>query len=146
MDRRSFLGLIPTAAVASRVMDAEIMRSEGPIYKGYRIWEWTGWKGTQSNVSQVGQWLAAPLDIYGKPIPYRVLKEYRHNLEDIPKPYLYVSVPGGEGPYAPGWIFDISVHPGQELIDKRTSEKVKERERRRGLRRMFRLIDRTVNS
>ncbi len=138
MDRRTFLGLIPTAAVASRAMDAEIMRSEGPIYKGYRIWEWTGWKAEQGNISLVGQWLAAPLDISGRPIPYEVHKEQKRT-------YLYVSVPGGEGPYAPADTFDISVHADQRLIERGTSEKVKERERRRGLRRMFRLIDRFVS-
>ncbi len=137
MDRRTFLGIIPAAALTSRAMRADYAKSDGPIYKGYRIWEWTGWKPAQANAVQVGQWLAAPIDADGA---YYRLAKLPSN-----RPLLMVSVPGEEGPYDVGSRFDISVKRGQRMIDKRTPEVIKERERRKGLRRMFRLIDRTVS-
>lgn len=137
IDRRAFLGIIPTAALTSKVMAADLTKistSEGPVYKGYRIWEWTGWKPAKDTSTYVGQWLAAPLDRAGKYIPMAdVTKE---------RPLLCASVPGYASAYVMGDYFDVSVHRGQIQIEARTPERVKERERRRGLRRMFRLIDR----
>jgi hypothetical protein len=136
MDRRMFLGLIPTAVVTGKAMDANYAKNEGPVYKGYRIWEWTGWKPAQGNSVYVGQWLAAPLDATGH---YMALEQ----LNDV-RPLLYVSVPGAAESYRAGGTFDITCYEGQKMIERRTTEHVKERERRKGLRRMFRLIDETV--
>lgn len=137
MDRRTFFGLIPMAAVTSKAMGADFIKSEGPIYRGYRIWEWTGWKPAQGNSLYRGQWLAAPLNSSGKYIPTADLTRER--------PLLYVSVPGGAESYLLGNVFDIHLYRGQREIEMRTPDHIKERERRKGLRRMFRLIDRTVS-
>lgn len=151
MDRRIFLGLIPTAAVAGRAMGADYRKSEGPIYKGYRIWEWTGWKSAQNNSSLVGQWLAAPVDENGDYFSPDGPSAQKTTVSSY-RSLLYVSVPGAEGGYGlkrgkiypPVAAFDITPRRGQILIEKRTPERIRERERRRGLRRMFRLIDETV--
>jgi len=137
MDRRSFLTIIPLAATTSKAMAADY-ETDGPGYKGYRIWEWTGWKTSWEQSILRGQWLAAPIGPGGSYIPLAEIGKRR--------PLLYVSVPGGEGPYLTGDVFDIGLKDlhGQKEIDKRTPEHIKERERRRGLKRMFRLIDRTV--
>jgi len=135
MDRRTFVGLIPMAALTSEAMGADYTK-HGPAYKGYRIWEWTGWKAAQGSSILRGQWLAAPLGPGGSYIPLAEIGKRR--------PLLYVSVPGGEGPYLTGDMFDIGLKDPQREIEHHTSERRKERERRKGLRRMFRLIDRTV--
>lgn len=137
MDRRTFFGLVPMAALTSRVMSADFTKSEGPIYRDYRIWEWTGWKPAQWDSLYRGQWLAAPIDSSGKYIPMAEVTQER--------PLLYVSVPGGAEPYLMGNTFDVSLHQGQREIEMRTPEHIKERERRKGLKRMFWLIDRTVS-
>jgi len=155
MDRRAFLGIIPTAALTSKAMGVDftkISTSEGPIYRGYRIWEWTGWKPAQNTSTLVGQWLAAPVDENGNYFSPDGPSAQKTGIASY-RSLLFVSVPGAEGGYGlkqgmiypPEGAFDNSLRRGQILIEKRTPEHIKERERRKGLKRMFRLIDETVS-
>jgi hypothetical protein len=65
---------------------------------GWKI-RWSGWKDSFNQSVQCGQWLAAPVNQYGK-----------FDRERFP---IYSSIPGGCMAYMPGHMFDISFTIGK---------------------------------
>lgn len=93
------------------------------LYRGWHIWSWTGWKSSQDNIRQVGQWLS----YFELPSGKRL--------------FLYSSVPGAVGLYIPGGYFDISVQPGQVDVNLDTPHDILDLNKSLGLQRMRDWID-----
>jgi hypothetical protein len=90
------------------------------IYRGLTL-RWTGWKPYgHSTTCLAGQWVTQ-------------LREGG--------PYLFASVPGSEGEYWPGYVFDTSIHEGQKVVDLAMTLNEMKVERDAGLERLKRLVD-----
>ena len=130
LSRRKVLGAVLAAPVAVMAATRKPDMPEWPsfeapvVYKGWKIWEWTGWKPSQETDVLVGQWLA---------YKGRAKSEWR---------YLYTSAPGSQGEYERGGLFDITPQKGQKVIMWPSSSKAdKEEAKREAYDRMIRLID-----
>lgn len=85
-------------------------------HAGFQV-RWSGWKGDVESVTLGGQWTAWPITLEVRTcVP-------GHYQDDAFRIGLYVGVPaGGEGPFAQGEVFDISVRHVGDLVTAETSD------------------------
>ena len=88
-------------------------------FNGWHI-NWTGWKRLTNSDVLVSQWIA-----------YSTKWDGWH---------LYSSYPGGCQYFTPGFIFDISIQPGQRVPTTRSSEADLDSMRREGLYTLLKMI------
>jgi hypothetical protein len=91
-------------------------------YRGWIVWDWSGWKAGATRDFLVAQWLA-------------------RKGEGQAERFLYSSSPGTASDYRPGERFDIDLRSGQSWIYNTSSDNEKARQQELAYGNLVRLID-----
>jgi len=131
MNKRTFLQRLSLAPLALVGLSPEPKVNDDPYEFKWRGWtiQWTGWKPSSNNLAFVSQWVAFQPEIMTMTsyMPFQESKNF------------YVSYPGGEGRFLNGWVFDLAIQEGQEIVtDTRNKDAIRDSE----LQRLFRLMQR----